>query len=52
VCGGLLITVGAALGPETRDVEFEADVAEAEPEREPTGRFVREPERQRVGRLS
>jgi MFS family permease len=52
VIGGLLIVLGAALGPETRDVEFEAEVAEAEPEREPTGRFVREPEREPVTRGS
>lgn len=44
VIGGLLIVVGAALGPETRDVDFEADVGEAEPEPIRTGRFVREEE--------
>jgi hypothetical protein len=37
VIGGVLIAAGAALGPETRDVEFEAEVA-AESER--GGRFV------------
>jgi MFS family permease len=42
VIGGLLITAGAALGPETRDVEFEAEVAEADGR--PAGRFVREEE--------
>jgi MFS family permease len=42
VIGGLLIVVGAALGPETRDVDFEADVGE--PAREPTGRFARDRE--------
>jgi MFS family permease len=49
VIGGLLIAIGAALGPETRDVEFEAEVAE-ETERVPTGRFVREPEREPASR--
>jgi MFS family permease len=46
VLGGLLIVAGAALGPETRDVDFEADVADTEAEREPTrtGRFARERE--------
>lgn len=50
VLGGLLITVGAALGPETRDVDFEDDVAgEAAAEERPrTGRFERESERETV----
>ena len=39
--GGLLIAVGAALGPETRDVDFADDIA-AEPEPTRTGRFDRE----------
>jgi MFS family permease len=38
VLGGILITVGGALGPETRDVDL-ADTG-AEPAREPTGRFT------------
>jgi hypothetical protein len=44
VLGGVLITVGAALGPETRDVDFEDDVAgEAAVEEQPrTGRFARD----------
>jgi MFS family permease len=43
VIGGLLITLGGAMGPETRDVDLggEATAAAAEPEREP--RFRREP---------
>jgi MFS family permease len=48
VLGGLLITAGAALGPETRDVDFEEDVTGAAEERPRTGRFVREPERDAV----
>jgi MFS family permease len=39
VIGGLLIVIGAALGPETRDVDFEEDLAGEEP-----GRFAREAE--------
>jgi MFS family permease len=51
--GGLLIAAGAAMGPETRDVEFERDLtgepeAEAEAETEP--RFSRDGERVRPSR--
>ncbi|HEY7076207.1 MAG TPA: MFS transporter [Solirubrobacteraceae bacterium] len=48
--GGVLIVVGAALGPETRDVDFEDDVAgePAAEERPRTGRFVRDSERETV----
>lgn len=45
VIGGLLVVAGAALGPETRDVDFEDDLAEAE---EPQARFAREPDRAEV----
>ena len=41
VIGGLLITLGAAIGPETKDVDLAAGTAGAEePERKPTGRFT------------
>jgi hypothetical protein len=42
--GGLLITIGAVMGPETRDVDLAAGTAAAE-DAEPaqTGRFRREP---------
>jgi MFS family permease len=41
VIGGLLITLGAVLGPETKDVDLAAGTANAEePEREATGRFT------------
>ncbi len=44
VIGGLLITLGAFLGPETRDVDLAAGTAQAEaPELEPANRFQREP---------
>lgn len=44
VIGGLLITLGAVLGPETRDVDLAAGTAQAEePKLEPSNRFRREP---------
>lgn len=49
VLGGLLIVIGAALGPETRDVEFEAEVA-GEGEAESTQRFARDGTGDRAGR--
>jgi hypothetical protein len=42
VIGGLLITLGGALGPETRDVDM-GEVAPAAPADETTPRFTREP---------
>jgi MFS family permease len=41
VVGGLLITLGGALGPETREVDLGGDVRETAPA---TGRFTRETE--------
>jgi len=42
VIGGLLITIGGALGPETRDVDLGEGASEA-PGAEPEPRFTREP---------
>jgi MFS family permease len=44
VIGGALITLGAALGPETRDVDMAA-----EPKAQATGRFTREPATELAG---
>jgi MFS family permease len=41
--GGLLIVLGAVLGPETRDVDLGAGTTAAEPETEPEPRFTRTP---------
>src|SRR5262249_17038985 len=41
VVGGLLITVGGALGPETRDVDLGGDVPDTSPA-PATGRFTRD----------
>jgi hypothetical protein len=38
--GGVLIGIGAWIGPETKDVDFVADVRPAEPERAGTGRNI------------
>jgi|tagenome__1003787_1003787.scaffolds.fasta_scaffold20915184_1 MFS family permease len=50
VLGGVLIAAGALLGPETRDVDFEDDLAgeAAVEERPATGRFARDSERETV----
>ena len=45
VIGGLLIVVGAVLGPETRDVDLATVTTSGKPaEAEPAGRFRRQPE--------
>ena len=43
VVGGLLITLGGAMGPETRDVDLGGDVTSRAPERDREPRFERAP---------
>jgi MFS family permease len=49
VIGGLLITLGGAMGPETREVDLGGDVAAGAPTREREPRFQRAPAGARAG---